>query len=208
MGKITKIEVQKRNKKRSNIFIDDEYAFSLSNDIVINERLKVKDIIDEEKLKRVSKEDSFLKCRESAFRTLERSSKTEKELIEKLKTKGYLDEEINRTIEYLKEYKFIDNYSYAERYINEKIKSQGVRKIKYALIQKGVEEDIIEEVIDNVNNDKEEETAKLLCEKKYNQIIKREEDKYKIKNKLFTYLMSKGFDYSIIQRVINNIMEE
>ena len=143
MGEITKIEVQKRNKKRSNIFIDNEYAFSLSNDIVINERLKVKDIIDEEKLKKISKEDSFLKCRESAFRILERSSKTEKELIEKLKGKGYLEEEIKKTIEYLKEYKFIDNYSYAERYVNEKIKSQGIRKIKYSLIQKGIEENII-----------------------------------------------------------------
>ena len=40
MNIITKIEVQKRNKDRSNIYIDNEYAFSLSNELVYKEGLK------------------------------------------------------------------------------------------------------------------------------------------------------------------------
>jgi regulatory protein len=34
MGKITKIEIQKRNKERVNLFLDGEYAFSISAELV------------------------------------------------------------------------------------------------------------------------------------------------------------------------------
>ena len=40
MAKITKIEIQKRNKERVNLFLDDEYAFSLSTELVYKEGLK------------------------------------------------------------------------------------------------------------------------------------------------------------------------
>ena len=35
MNIITKIELGKRNKERVNIYIDDEYAFSISAELVI-----------------------------------------------------------------------------------------------------------------------------------------------------------------------------
>ena len=45
MNIITKIEVRKRNKERVNIYIDEEYAFSISAELVYKENLKVKNQI-------------------------------------------------------------------------------------------------------------------------------------------------------------------
>ena len=89
MGKITKIEVQKRNKDRVNVYIDNNYAFSVNNELVYKEGLKVNLEVDEEKILSIAKEENKLKCKETALRIIERSYKTEKEMEERLIEKGY-----------------------------------------------------------------------------------------------------------------------
>lgn len=51
MNIITKMEISKRNKERINIYIDEEYAFSISAELVYKENLKVKDKVDVQLLK-------------------------------------------------------------------------------------------------------------------------------------------------------------
>ena len=208
MGKITKIEVQKKNKKRCNIYIDGEYSFSVGNELIYKQKLAINTIVDESKLLEISKEDNYLKCKETALRIIERSYKTEKEMKDKLIEKGYEEEEINKTILFLNEYKFIDNKAYAKMYVNDRLKSQGNNKIKYALQRKGIEDYIIEEVISEINNDEQEEVAMEIGRKKYKQIIKKEKDKYKIKNKLCVFLVGRGYDYSLAKKVVDNVMNE
>ena len=87
MNIITKIEIGKRNRERVNIYIDDEFAFSLSAEIVYKENLAPKQVIDVEKLTRLAREDEFMKCKSSALKIVERSYKTEKEIFNKLITK-------------------------------------------------------------------------------------------------------------------------
>ena len=41
MAKVTQISIQERNKERCNIFIDGEYKFALSLELVLKYRLKV-----------------------------------------------------------------------------------------------------------------------------------------------------------------------
>lgn len=41
MGKITKIEVQKKNKDRVNVYIDNNFAFAAFNELVYKEGVKV-----------------------------------------------------------------------------------------------------------------------------------------------------------------------
>lgn len=208
MGKITKIEIQKRNKDRVNIFIDEEYSFSLFLDLVFREDLKKGMEINEEKLKQIAKKENKLKCKSTAIRIIERSNKTEKQIKDKLLEKEYDLDSITQAIEFLKEYKFIDDYIYASSYIRDKIKVQGSKKIKYSLIQKGINKDIIEELLNGVDNEEEKSTAFEIGKKKYMQITKSENDKYKIWNKLARFLVSKGYDYSLVNSVIKEIVEE
>ena len=43
---ITNIELCKKNKERSNIYIDNEFAFAMSNEIIYKFHLKIKSNID------------------------------------------------------------------------------------------------------------------------------------------------------------------
>lgn len=210
MGRISNIKIQKNNKKRYNIYVDNEYAFSVSEDVLIKESLQKGLDIDDNKLSNIIQEDNFIKCRETAFRIIERSYKSEKELKERLLEKGYNNIEINRTIDYLKEYNFVDNEKLCEMYIKSKIKTQGKKKIKYQLLHKGIDEETINNVLDNIDSESEYEREKAIevATKKYNLLIKKEEDIYKIKGKLYAFLAGRGYEYSIIQETISKIINK
>ena len=205
MNKITNIEEQKRNKERVNIYVDNDYAFSLSKEVLLKEKIKVNDIIDMEKMKKISKEDNFMKCKNSALRIIERTIKTEKEIREKLIAKEYDEESINRSIDFLKEYNFLNDENYARMYVRDKSKGQGKNKIKYSLIRKGLDEEIILEELSKIDEDEEENTAYEMALKKYNIIKKRESDSYKLSQKLYRFLISKGYGYDVASKVIKKI---
>lgn len=206
MAKISKIEVQKRNSERVNIFLDGEYAFSISMELAYKEGVKVNSEIDAERLKEIANKESFIRCRESALRIIERNYKTEKEVREKLVLKGYEQEAIDKAIDFLKEYKFLDDGNYTKMFIKNKLNSQGSQKIKYSLMQKGVSKEVIEKELSNVDREEEKISALNLAKKKINTIMKRETDTYKISGKLYRFLMTKGFNYELVKEVVKEVM--
>ncbi|SHF08286.1 recombination regulator RecX [Clostridium fallax] len=206
MSKITKIEVQKRNKNRVNVFIDEEFAFACDGELVYKCNLNVKEEIELSKIESIVKEDNFIKCKNSALRVIEKAHKTEKEIIDKLILKGFDKNSIEKTIKFLKEYNFINDNKFVEIFVKDKIKNQGRKKIKYSLLKKGVSEDLIEDKINNIDSNVEETSAYSLCLKKYNNLIKREEDKYKLYQKLYRFLASKGYSYSCISDTVKKVM--
>ncbi|OOM79557.1 regulatory protein RecX [Clostridium puniceum] len=206
MAKITKIEVQKKNKERVNLFLDEEYAFSLSIELIYKEGLKKNDEVDSQKLEALAEKESLIRCKNSALRIIEKSHKTEKEVIEKLKSKGYGDNAINKSIEFLKEYNFINDLNYAKAFINDKLNSVGSQKIRYTLLQKGISKELVEEHLSNSNKENEKNVAFNLAKKKVDLLRKKENDNYKISGKLYRYLISKGYEYDITNEVVKQVM--
>jgi len=206
MAIITKIEIQKKNKERVNLFLDGEYAFSLSAELVYKEGLNKNEEIDSEKLKILAEHESLIRCKNSALRIIEKSYKTEKEVRDKLILKGYEDNSINKSIEFLKEYNFINDSNYTKAFISDKLKSQGSQKIKYTLIQKGISKDKIEEELSNLNKENEKNIALNLAKKKLDIIKKKENDNFKISGKLYRYLISKGYGYDVTSEVVKEVM--
>jgi len=206
MGIITKIEAQKRNKERVNIYIDEDYAFSLSAELVYKEGLVAKMEVDSERLGKIATEEGFLKCKEAALRTIERTYKTEKEMRDKLILKEFDINLIDRTLEFLKEYNLLNDENYVKMYVKDKIKSEGQNKIKYALMRKGINEELIREEIAKFNDGSQKEAAYDLAVKKYNLLAKREDDKYKISQKLYRFLTTRGYDYSVVSEVVKKVI--
>lgn len=207
MNIITKIEEGKRNKERVNIYIDNEYAFSVNKEILYKENLKVDDNVNIEDLREIVKKDNYIKCKNSALRIVERSYKSEKELKDKLLLKGYDKDSIEKTMEFLKEYNFLSDNNYTKMYVKDKSKFQGKNKIKFDLYRKGIDEEIIQEELSSIDEEDEREVAYNLVLKKYNVIAKRESDKYKLSQKLYRYIVSKGYSYDIASYAIKKALE-
>ncbi|MBC5626929.1 recombination regulator RecX [Clostridium sp. NSJ-49] len=208
MDIITKIEIGKRNKERVNIYIDDEFAFSLSAEIVYKENLAPKQVIDVEKLTRLAREDEFMKCKSSALKIVERSYRTEKEIFNKLITKEYSKESINRTIEFLREYNLINDRNYVKMYVKDKLKSQGKNKIKYNLKRKGISDELIIEELSKIDDEDSKNGAIILAQKKYNELKRRESDQYKLSQKLYRFLISKGYNYDLASDVMKEVIKK
>lgn len=207
MNKITQIELGKRNKDRRNIYIDDEYAFSLSAEIVYKEKLEINQVVDVNKLVKLSMEDEFMKCKSSALKIVERSYKTETEIEKKLMLKEYSRESIDRTIEFLREYNLINDEMFVKMYIKDKYKTQGKNKIKYNLKRKGISDELINIELASINDEESKIGAVLLVEKKYRELSRRESDKYKITQKLNRFLISKGYNYDLAKTVIREVID-
>ena len=92
-------------------------------------------------------------------------------------------------------------------YVKDKSKNQGKKKIKYTLLQKGIDENIIEEELEKLDKDEIREVVYEMALKKYNILSKRESDEYKLSQKLYRFLMGKGYDYDLIKDVVKSIVK-
>lgn len=206
MNIITKMECGKRNKERVNVYIDEEFAFSVDMEIIYKEGLKVKDSVDLERLKNIIDEDNYIKCKNAAIRIIERSYKSEKEIKDKLLKKEFDMKTVYRTLSFLKEYNLIDDEKLVSMYVKDRLRNQGDKKIKYSLMQKGINEEIIERELEKLNDDDLEEMAYSLALKKYSVLSKKENDKYKLYQKLTRYLIGRGYGYDLVSRVVKRII--
>lgn len=206
-NKVSKIEAQKNNKERVNIYVDDEYFISCHMELVYKEGIKKGEDIDKEKLNSIIEEDNFIKAKNRSLRYLGKAYKSEEEVREKLTVEGYDEKVIERTINFLKEYNFIDDNRYVELFIKEKLKKWGENRISYELSKKGINDKIIISKMEHINEEDKENILNEMAMKKYQSLIKNEKDSFKIKKKLNDYLIRRGYNYDEVRSVIKNIVE-
>lgn len=203
---ITKIEVGKKNKNRVNVYLDEEFAFACSADLVYYYKLAKGKKIDEKFLNEIVEEDNYLKGKNYALKLLEKGYKSEKEIYDKLISREYNEKSIAKIISFLREYEFIDDERYCKLFVNEKLYSYGRNKIKYLLMKKGINNEIIEYTINNIDENIEKEVAIKLAEKKYKLLISSEKNYKKLYKKIGDYLLNRGYNYNIVSGILNNII--
>jgi regulatory protein len=206
MKNITKIEYQKKNKERFNIYIDDEYGFSVDISIMINYSLKKGMELDDALIGDILSSEEKISVYNYGISVLSKYAKSEFELRLKMQRKGFEPRLIDNAISRLKEQKYLDDERYCEMFINDKINisNHGVRKIKEALYYKGIDKEIIEEKIKIITSDSEEERAYLLGGKKLSSI--KEKDTRKRMAKLSNYLIGKGFEYETVNKTLRKLI--
>ncbi len=89
------------------------------------------------------------KCRESALKLLSFKDRTEKELSDKLREKGFDEKEIAEAMAFAVEYGYIDDKKYARKYICDglKLRGYGFNRIRTELLRKGVARAVVDEEI-------------------------------------------------------------
>ncbi|HRC80292.1 MAG TPA: RecX family transcriptional regulator [Sedimentibacter sp.] len=207
MKKITKIEYQKKNKERFNIYLDDEYGFSVDISILIDYSLKKGMVLDDALIGDILRAEEKISVYNYGISVLSRCAKSECELRLKMQSKGFEPDLIEKAIKTLKEQKYLDDERYCEMYIRDKtnLSNNGVRKIKEALYYKGIAKEIINEKIKMITPESEEERAFILAEKKLLNI--KENDTRKKMAKLSNYLIGKGFEYETVNKTVRKLMK-
>ena len=199
--KITKIEQQKNNQDRWSVFIDEEFAFGVSTEEIFIFKLTVGKEISREELENLLKEKDYSKAKDIALKFLSYKARSEKEVRDKLVSKEVESMTIDRVIEFLKRYDYINDEKFANSYVRERIrlKLEGRKKLVYDLRQKGIKQEIIDHVLDNTDIDEIDQAIKLLEKKVHD---KTELD-IKEKQRIYQFLLRKGFSYDIIKKAFD-----
>ena len=125
-----------------------------------------------------------------------------KEIFTKLNSFELADDDRNFIVGFLNDEGFINDERYCRSFVKGKLnlKKWGINKIKLSLITKGIDKEIIDEVLSEIDQDSyKEELVNLLKNKKIN-----EEDPYKRKAKLIRYAVGKGYSISEVMEALNN----
>lgn len=150
--------------------------------------------------------DDFERLYNKALRFLSYRARSEKEIRERLQKAKAPIETIDKIIVKLKEYNFLNDVEFAKSWIENRIKlnPRSLKVIKMELRQKGISEEIIENLEFKVDCDKE--LAKKLSEKKAEKMkgLSKEE----IQKKLYGYLTRRGFNYETIKRSVDEILRK
>ncbi len=201
--KITKIEKQKKDKHRYNIFLDGEFAFGLYEDTVLKFGLRTEDEIDDVKASEIKEFDEFGFGKKIAYSLLAYKQRSKKEIVKKLKQKKISYKIIDEIVELLEKQKYLDDKAYAKNYLDDRLNSKpiGKRLAKLKLFEKGIEKELIEATVnENYSDDKVIGLAAEVL-KKYEKKI-RYRDAADKKNKCYRYLISKGFDHETAGKVL------
>lgn len=147
--KISKIEPQKRNKKRYSIYIDGEFKFGLSQETVFKYDLQEGDIITQKQIDMLLTSAEKAKIKNQAFRLLRYRVRSCQELRARLKSKGFDKNLIDDVIQELIEDNTLDDRKFAESFINDytHLKPKGSRFIYRELLKKGISREIINSLI-------------------------------------------------------------
>lgn len=198
--KITKLEVQKNDKNRVNLYLDDQFYSGIPVELIYLEHLKTGMELDEGELEKIVFENEKSKALSRVTQYIGSSLKTQKQIRDYLKKKEYTPKTISYVMQKLLEYDYIDDEKYAKAYILTYGKKYGKIKLKSQLKQKGVCDEIIEETLDKNPIDSIDIVAK-----KY---LKNKLWSPEVKQKLIRFLCSRGYEFEDINSYINNLNNE
>lgn len=138
---------------------------------------------------------------EYALKLISRKRYTQKEIEKKLKGKEFAaDGDIKKVIVRLKEYKYINDDEYAKDFIENRAKfsPRGKRLMALELRQKGVSSETVKKAVSE-SGVNELELAEQILKRRQNTLKKLTGQKRR--EKIFTILASKGFDFDTIYKV-------
>ena len=202
MKVITKISVQEKNKKRSNIFLDGNYYCSLSNIVVLQNRLKVGQSIEEQTLCDIQRESESSEAFDLALSYISKYTKTKKQLLEYLMRKGYTYPVAFKAVEKLESYGYVNDENFAKRYVESNSKNKGKLLIKRELALKGISEKCADNAVNGILD--EGESAFNLA-KKY---MRGKQNDFKTLQKCYRHLLSKGFSFDSAHDAISKLKDD
>ena len=151
----------------------------------------------------VSPSNSPEKAKEYAFLLLKFRLRSEKELAQRLKQKGFPEELCQATVDFLKDKQCIDDHVFAKGWVASRLKKPfGLRRIKLELVQKGLEKEVIEEAFVQAKEDYDENRiVKDLAEKRFSKL--KGIEPIKAKQRVYAYLIRRGFSPDLVGEIVN-----
>jgi len=201
-GIVTALEVQKRNKQRVNVYLDDDYAFSLKMDEAA--RLHKGQHLTEAEVEALQAQDTLTRAIDTAARFLSYRPRSIQEVRENLTQKDTPPQVIEEAVQHLISLGYLDDLVFATFWIRERntFKPRSPRALRYELRNKGIAASIIDEVLEQVDSDDAAYRAAHSQMRRLRGMSRRA-----FQDKLVVFLQRRGFGYRDSKTAISRLIE-
>jgi len=203
--RITAIRGGRGRGKRVNVFLDGKFAFSLEAEVAVREGLQVDQELSASQTEALARSDHFHRCLNAAVYYLSYRPRSESEIRERLQRRGFNGDSIEAVIAKLKEQGLVDDMAFAQFWKDNRQsfspRSRWLTRLE--LRQKGVADDIIDQVVDAV--DDADSAYRAALSKARSLPLS---DYQSFRRRLGDYLKRRGFGYEVINQTIGRMWQE
>ena len=205
MKKVTAIRAGRRQGKRVNVFLDGKFAFSLEAEVALKEGLQVGQELSESDIEALARSDLFHRCLNAAIHYLGYRPRSEAELRERLHRRGFDGDNVEAAIAKLREQGLVDDLAFAQFWKDNREsfspRSQWLTRLE--LRQKGVANDIIDQVVAGI--DDEDSAYRAALSRAHSLPLS---DYQGFRRRLGEYLKRRGFGYRVISHTVEQVWQE
>jgi regulatory protein len=202
-GEITDIKLQKRKKDRVNVYLDGEYAFSL--EMVVAASLKRGDILSEKEIQDLELRDSVQRAYDRTLNYLAYRPRSGAELKRYLLKRQVSPQVCERVLERLSAAGLLDDEAFARYWVEnrETFRPRGRRALRQELRQKGIDDELIAEILNELNEEESARRAAMKQAPRYDNL-----DDGVFRQKMYSFLRRRGFDYEVVRETISCLLQQ
>jgi regulatory protein len=206
--KITALETQATNAERVNVYVDGRFLLGASATVVLQMGLELEQELSPGQLEQLRSEEALQQAVERAYNFLSYRPRSREEVRRYLRRKETSPEIIEATLERLDRLDLVNDHAFASFWAEsrEQFNPRGARAIKNELRMKGVEREVVEEMI---SDEKDEELALRAGRKKAQSLLHNPAmDFVTFRTRLGSFLQRRGFGYEIVTRTVKALWKE
>lgn len=202
-GVITALEIHKRNKERVSVYLDGEYAFSLS--LIEAAKLRKGQALTAAEVDRLRAADLVDQAVDRAVHFLRFRPRSAAEVRRNLSEKQFPQTVVTAALERLAMLGYVDDAAFARYWVENRSEFKPISPaaLRYELRQKGVDEAIIADVLEGLDAEMLAYRAGLKLARRL-----RPRSRQEFRARLESFLQRRGFAYTIIRDTVARLIEE
>jgi regulatory protein len=206
--RITALEPQTNNPERINLYVDGRFLLGVNAAIVLQLGLRLEQELSPDQLELLQSEEAEQRAVDRALNYLSYRPRSREEVRRYLRRKETPPEIIEAALARLDRLDFVNDRAFAGFWIEsrEQFSPRGARALKNELRMKGVERDVVDEM---VNDEQDEERALRAGRKKAMALVNAPNIDYAtFRNRLGSFLQRRGFGYQIATKTVRVLWKE
>ena len=206
--KITALEPQVTNPERINVFVDGRFLLGVNASVVFQMGLELEQELQPVQLEELRSEAALQQAVDRAYNYLSYRPHSREEVRRYLRRKETPPAIIDAALARLEQLDLVNDHTFASFWVEsrEQFSPRGARALKNELRMKGVEREVVEELIDD---EKDEERALLAGRKKALSLVRIPTmDFATFRTRLGSFLQRRGFGYEVSTRTVRALWKE
>lgn len=207
---VTKIERQKRHPHRVNVFLDNEFALGLHEEVLSRSKIRVGDDLSQETIELIKVHEEFALAKQKALRLVSHRLRSERELRYKLIENEFDPATVDNVIHQLQTLGVINDKVFAEAFIHDTQlrKPAGRKLLSQQLRLRGITPSLIEDILnEKLTAEDEESNALVLAQNlmKRHRSSRKKTSEEQLRQRIGQFLARHGYTWSTITPVLKQL---